>query len=36
MTKTLTKGLTKICNADKDDWDEKKPAVLWAYRTTYK
>ena len=22
---TLTKGLTKICNTDKDDWDEKIP-----------
>ena len=36
FSKTLTKGLTKICNADKDDWDEKIPAVLWAYRTAYK
>ena len=25
---TLTKGLTKICNMDMDDWDEKVHAVL--------
>ena len=36
FNKTLTKGLTKICNIDKDGWDEKIPAVLWAYRTAYK
>ena len=28
---TLTRGLTKICNTDKDDWDEKISVVLWAY-----
>ena len=36
FNKTLTKGFTKICNMDKDDWDDKVPTVLWAYRTTYK
>ena len=36
FNKTLTRGLNKICNADKDDWDEKIPVVLWAYRTAYK
>ena len=36
FNKTPRKGLTKICNIDKDDWDEKIPVVLWAYRTTYK
>ena len=36
FNKKLTKGLTKICSTDKDDWDEKIPVVLWAYRTTYK
>ena len=36
FNKTLTKGLTKICNMDKDDLDDKVPAVLWAHITTYK
>ena len=36
FNKTLVKGLTKICNIDKDDWDEKIPTILWAYRTAYK
>ena len=36
FNKTLTKGLTKLCSTDKYDWDEKIPAVLWAYRTAYK
>ena len=32
----FNKTLTKICDTDKEYWDEKIPAVLWAYRTTYK
>ena len=36
FNKTLTRGQTKICNNDKDGWDENIPVVLWAYRTTYK
>ena len=36
FNKTLHKGLTKICGIDKNDWDDKIPAVLWAYRCAYK
>jgi transposase InsO family protein len=36
FNKTLQKGLTKICDIDKNNWDEKIPAVLWAHRSTYK
>jgi hypothetical protein len=26
----------KICGLDRDDWDDKVPTILWAYRTMYK
>lgn len=34
--KTLTKGLTKFFNLDKNYWDDKLPTILWAYITTHK
>jgi hypothetical protein len=31
FNKILERGLTKVCCANCDDWDERVPVVLWAY-----
>jgi len=36
FNKILEKGLTKIVSANIDDWDERIPMTLWAYRTIVK
>ena len=36
FNKILKTTLTKVCNAQRNDWDLHNLVVLWAYRTTCK
>jgi transposase InsO family protein len=36
FNKILERGLTKVCCTNREDWDDRVPTVLWAYRTTTK